>query len=150
MTLVERINADLKQALLSGDKELVSVLRGLKSEILNEEVAKGMRDSGLEEQTIVSIFQREVKKRNEAIDLYKKAGDDKRARQEEYEVAVIKNYLPEMLSEVETLKLVEDAIKKLGASDMSNMGQVIGEVKKQGGNKVDAALAAKIAKEKLA
>ena len=149
MTLVERINADLKQALLSGDKELVSVLRGIKSVILNEEVAQGKRDTGLEDTEIVALLQKEVKKRNEAMDLYSKANDEQRAKQEAYEAEIISAYLPEMMDEAAVNELVDSVIKDLPATDMSSMGQVIGEVKKRSQGTADGALIAKIAKEKL-
>ncbi len=149
MTLVEQINADLKQALLSGDKELVFVLRGLRSVILNEEVAQGKRDTGIDESVIISLFQKEVKKRQEAIVMYESAGSADRAKQEKYEVEQISKYLPEMMSEEEVKALVDAAVVELGASDMSKMGQVIGAVKAKSEGRADGALIAKIVKDAL-
>lgn len=149
MAIVDRINADVKQALLSGDKELVSVLRGLKSVVLNEEIAQGKRDTGLDDEVVINLFQKEVKKRNEAIELYQKANDQARAEREAYEVEVISRYLPEMLAEEDIVNIVDEVINELGATDMSKMGQVIGEVKKRSEGRADGALIAKIAKEKL-
>ena len=152
MGLVSQINSDLKQALLSGDKELVSVLRGLKSVILNEEVAQGKRETGLDDQTIIGLFQKETKKRNEAIDLYEKSGDDARASQEKYEAGIISNYLPDMMNEEEVGLLVQETVEELGLQkgDMQKMGQAIGEVKNRSQGRADGALIAKLVKEKLA
>lgn len=150
MTIVDRINADLKQALLSGDKELVSVLRGLKSVVLNEEIAQGRRDTGLDNEVVINLFQKEVKKRNEAIELYQKVNDLERTKREAYEIEVISRYLPEMLAEEDVVKIIDEVINELGATDMSKMGQVIGEAKKRSEGRADGSFIAKITKEKLA
>lgn len=149
MPLVQQIDADLKQALLSGDKELVSVLRGLKSVILYEEVAQNKRDSGLDEQAITSLLQKEVKKRQEAIQLYEKANDEARVKQEQYEVEVINKYLPEMMDETEVNEVVNKVIAELDVRDITKMGFVISEVKKRTEGRADGALIAKLVKEKL-
>ena len=149
MNLKDQISKDLKTALLSGDKGLVFVLRGLKSVILNEEVAQGKRDTGLEDRTIVSLLQKEVKKRNEAIELYEKAGESQRAAQEKYEAEVIDKYLPEMMSEEEITSVVESVVSELDERNMSKMGQVIAEVKKRTDGRADGAVIARITKEKL-
>lgn len=70
MTISEQIDADLKQAMLAGDKTLVTTLRGLKSVILYEEVAKGLRDTGLDDDAVITLFSKEAKKRQESADLY--------------------------------------------------------------------------------
>ena len=74
MGLKQRLDDDLKAALLSGEREKADVLRGLKAVVLNEEVAKGLRDSGLEDAAIEQLFAREVKKRAESASLYDGAG----------------------------------------------------------------------------
>ncbi len=149
MALVDTINADLKQALLSGDKELVSVLRGLRSVMLNEEISQGKRDTGLEDQDIVALFQKEVKKRNEAIELYEKAGAAERADQEKYESEVIGRYLPEMMSEEAIATIVDAVIEELDDKNMSKMGQVIGEVKNRTAGLANGGVIARLTKEKL-
>ena len=70
MALKERIDGDLKTALLGGDRFKAQVLRGLKAAVLNEEVAKNKRDEGLDDASIEQIVAREIKKRNESAELY--------------------------------------------------------------------------------
>jgi uncharacterized protein len=70
MALKQRIQDDLKAALLGGDRFVAETLRGLKAAVLNEEVAKGKRDEGLEDTEIEQIVAKEVKKRNESATLY--------------------------------------------------------------------------------
>lgn len=149
MTVVEQLNADLKQALLSGDKELVSVLRGLKSAILYEEVARGKRDEGLDDAEVLKLLQKELKKRNEAVKLYEQGGNDEKAGQEKYEAKIISGYLPEMLSDDEITLHVEAAIKETGAKEAKDMGKVIGLVKAKTEGRADGAAVARITKEKL-
>lgn len=149
MSLKERIDADLKTAMLAGDKTLVMTLRGLKSSILNVEVAEGKRDTGLADDAIISLLQKEAKKRQESADLYNQGGNIERQQAELDEKKVIQQYLPAQLSEEEISATVEEVITETGASGMQLMGQVIGAVKAKTGASADGAVIARIVKEKL-
>lgn len=149
MALKDKINDDLKTALLGGDRFTGEVLRGLKAVILNEEVAQNKRDEGLDDATIEKLFAREVKKRNESAIIYDGAGRPELATNEHAEAAVISVYLPKQLTESEIAAVVSRIISELGVSDPSAMGQVIGAVKKELGNTADGAVIAKIVKSKL-
>ncbi len=147
--LEEKINQDLKKALLGGDKHAVSTLRGLKSVILYAKIASGNRDEVLSDSSLVQLLQKEARKRQESADLYKQGGEEERANQEIAEKLIIEQYLPAQVSEVEVSKCVDSAIKELGASDLTSLGKVIGLVKEQLAGQADGALIARIAKEKL-
>lgn len=149
MALKQRINDDLKAALLSGDRFVTELLRTLKAAILNEEVAKGKRDEGLDDQAIEQVIAKEVKKRSESATLFEKGGRPELAENELKEAEVLRNYLPEQLSEAEIQELVKQVITELGASGPSAMGQVIGVVKKRAGTAADGALVAEIVKKAL-
>ena len=149
MALKQRITDDLKAALLSGDRFVAELLRTLKAAILNEEVAKGKRDEGLDDQAIEQVIAKEVKKRSESATLFDKGGRPELAENELKEAEVLRNYLPEQLSEVEIQELVKQVITELGASGPSGMGQVIGAVKKRAGTTADGALVAEIVKKAL-
>lgn len=148
-TLEQRLEQDIKDALLAGDKVKATTLRGLKATLLNVKVAQGKRDSGLNDQEVQQVLGKEAKKRQESADLYKQGGDDTRAQAELSEKAVIEAYLPAQLSEAEIAALVDEAIKSTGASGPQAMGQVIGQVKAKAGASADGALIARITKEKL-
>ncbi len=150
MSLKTKIDQDIKQAMLAGDKTLVTTLRGLKSVILNEEVAKGLRDSGLPDDEITGLLAKEAKKRQESADLYVQGGNQEKADAELVEKKVIEEYLPEQLSEEEVSKLVDEAIAQTGATSQAQMGQVIGVVRGKVGAAADGAMIARLAKEKLA
>lgn len=149
MTTQEQIDKDLKQAMLAGNKELVSILRGLKSAILYEEVAQNKRNEGLPEQTVVTILQKEAKKRQESADMYLQGGDSDRAEKEKRELEVIKAYLPQMMSEEEVASLVDTVIQENPEVDKSKMGLLISEVKSRCKGRAEGALIARLVKERL-
>lgn len=150
MALKERINDEMKAALLGGNRFVGEVLRNLKAAILNEEVAKNQRDTGLADSEIEQLIAREVKKRRESITIYEANDRQDLADNEKAELAVLEEYLPEQLSEEELKSIVKDKIAELGISGPQAMGQVIGAVKKDVGNTADGSLLAKLVKEALA
>lgn len=147
--LEQKIEQDLKTALLQGDHIRVSVLRGLKSALLYEKVAKGKRDTGLTDEEIVVVLSKEAKKRQESADLYVQGNSKERAETELAEKAIIEEYLPTQLSEEELTTIVEQTIKELKATDIKSMGGVIGAVKKKTAGAADGAVIARLVKERL-
>lgn len=149
MALSQRIQDDIKAALLGGNRFEAGVLRNLKAAILNEEVAQGKRDEGLDDATIEKIIAREVKKRHESIKLYEENDRPELADDEKKEVEVISTYLPEQMSEDEIREIAKSVISKMGEATPQMMGQVIGGVKAQTGTAADGATVARIVKELL-
>lgn len=149
MSLVERINNDLKAAMLGGNRFCVQVLRGLKATILNEEVSSGKRDTGLDDSVIEQLIAKEVKKRNESAEIYDNAKRSELAENERLEAKILGEYLPKQLSEDEIKSAISRTISDLGVSGASAMGQVIGVVKKELGNTADGSIIARLVKEAL-
>jgi hypothetical protein len=149
VVIKDKINADLKSALLSGDHFLAETLRGIKAVILNEEVAQGKRDEGLDDATIEQLIAREVKKRNESASIYDGVGRSELSEKERAEAKILGKYLPEQVSENDIKIVVERVIKEIGVSGPAAVGQVIGTVKKELGNTADGALIAQIVKSEL-
>ncbi len=149
MTIKEQIDQDLKAAMLGGDKTLATTLRGLKAAILNVEVAQGVRETGLPDDEVISLLQKEAKKRQESADLFGQGGNTEKSRAELEEKEVIAKYLPVQLSEEEIGVIVDEVIQTTGASGMQAMGQVIGAVKAKAGAAADGAVIARLVKEKL-
>jgi uncharacterized protein YqeY len=147
--LKTRIDQDLKTALLAGDKVLATTLRGLKSVILYEEVAKGIRDTGLPDDEIVTLLAKEAKKRQESADLYVQGGNEERAAAELAEKKIIENYLPQQLSDEALGLVVDDVVAQLGVAGPQAMGQVIGAVKQKVGATADGNRIAKMTRERL-
>jgi hypothetical protein cdiviTM7_02614 len=149
MTLKERINDEMKAALLGGNRFAGEVLRNLKAAILNEEVATGRRNEGLDDSGVEKVVAREVKKRTESTKIYRDNGRPELAEPEEREIEVLKVYLPTQLTEDELTTLVEQKIAELGVSGSQAIGQVIGAIKAEVGNKADGATLANIVKNTL-
>ncbi|HEX3568055.1 MAG TPA: GatB/YqeY domain-containing protein [Candidatus Saccharimonadales bacterium] len=147
--LKQQLEQDLKAALLAGDRERATTLRGLKSVILYAEVAKGVRDQGLGDDEIIALFAKEAKKRQESADLYTQGGSEERATAELAEKRIIEGYLPKQLSEDEIRQLIEDAIAEIGDSSMRAMGSTISLVKQKSGGAADGAVIARLVKERL-
>ncbi len=149
MSLKDTIQNDLKAAMLSGDRFVADVLRGLKAAVLNDEVAQNKRDTGLTDEEVEKVIAREVKKRAEAAKVYRDNGREELAQPEEQEAEVLQRYLPEQASDDEIRAAVDAAIAETGADGPQAMGQVIGAVKAKLGNSADGATVARIAKEQL-
>lgn len=147
--LKQRLEQDLKEALLSGNRERATILRGLKSVILYAEVEKGIREEGLDDEAITALLAKEAKKRQEGADIYQKAGETERADTELREKAVIEEYLPKQFTDEELSAIVDEVIAGLGASGPQAMGQAIGQVKQKVGSQADGARIAQVVKEKL-
>ena len=148
-TLKQRIADEMKAALLERHRFRGEVLRNLKASILNEEVAKQKREEGLDDLEVEAVLVREAKKRTESSILYRQNGRDDLAENEEKELEIIKEFLPEQLSEEEIQSVIDQKIADLGDVDMKAMGQVIGAVKQEVGSKADGAIVAKLVKETL-
>lgn len=147
--LKARITDEMKAALLGGNRFRGDVLRNVKAAILNEEVSLGKRDEGLNDTEVEKVLAREVKKRVESAELYRSNGRAELAEPEEQEAEILREFLPEQLSEAEVVTIVEDVVASMNDVSMQKMGQVIGVVKQKVGNAADGALVAKIVKEKL-
>ena len=136
-TLKDRIQADLKSAMLARDTLKTQTLQGLKAAILNEEVAQKI------------LIARESKKRDEAAELFEKGGNQASADKERAEKAILSVYLPEPLSEAEIQKVVDEVVAEIKPVGPKDMGRVIGAVKSRVGNTADGAVVAKLVKNSL-
>lgn len=147
--LKQRIEQDLKTALLAGDKFSVTVLRGLKSVILYAEVEKGVRDSGLDDDAITTLLTKEAKKRQESAELYAKGGSQERADAELREKSIIEGYLPRQLSDEKLSAIVDEVIANIGAKGPQAMGLAISQVKQKVAGQADGARIAVLVRQRL-
>lgn len=147
--LEQQLEQDIKAALLAGEKDKATTLRGLKATLLNAKVAAGKRDSGLTDEEVLPILAKQSKQRQESADLYIQGGNQAKADAELAEKAIIDAYLPAQLGEAELGDIIDAVIAETGVSGPQAMGQVIGKVKAQTGASADGALIARLVKEKL-
>ena len=128
MSLIEKITADLKAAMLARDEFTTMTLRGLKSAILYEEVENGKRDEGLTDEEIQVVVAREVKKRDDAAKLYVSAGEQDRADKEVKENEILAVYLPTQLSSDELRTVIGNIIAE-NNFEQKDMGKIIAATK---------------------
>jgi uncharacterized protein YqeY len=147
--LKDKIQEDLKQAMIARDEFKLSTIRMLKSAIQYYEIQKGGAGYEAADEDVTEVIGREVKKRNEAIELYKQGGRQELADKEQKELEVLKSYLPEQMSEDEIRKLVSETISSTGASSMQDMGRVMGTLMPKVKGKADAGLVSNIVRESL-
>jgi uncharacterized protein YqeY len=146
MSLLEQIDTDLNTALKARDQKLVSTLRLLKNSLKNQRINSG---KDLSEADELAILQKEAKQRRESITSFNQAGRTDLVAQEEAELTVIEKYLPTKLSEAELSSLIEEAIAETGASTISDMGKVMGNVSPKIAGRADGAQVANLVKQKL-
>ena len=150
MSLKKQIEEKLNEALKSKDKNTYPTLRLVVSAIKDAEIAgrtKGQKE--MSDSELTSILKKMIKQRNESCEVYKKAGRNELLENEKKEIDVISTFLPKQLSEAETKKICQEAIKSSGASSIKDMGKVMGELKKNHSDTIDFAKAGTILKQLL-
>ena len=138
MPLKRQIEDKLNEALKAKDKNTYPTLRLIVSAIKDAEIAgrsKGQKE--IKDSDITSILKKMIKQRNESCEVYKKAGRSELLENETKEINVINIFLPKQLSEEETKKICEEAIKSVGASSMKDMGKVMGALKSKHSDTLD-------------
>ena len=138
MSLKKQIEDKLNGALKAKDKNTYPTLRLIVSAIKDAEIAgrsKGQKE--IKDTDIIGILKKMIKQRNESREVYKKAGRSELLEIETKEINVISIFLPKQLSEEETKKICEEAVKSVGASSMKDMGKVMGELKSKYSDTLD-------------
>jgi uncharacterized protein len=147
MTLVGRIEDELKQARLSRDGQrrdaLSLILASLRS--AEKELQRPLSDD--EE---LQVLQRERKRRAEAAEAYDAAGRSDQADAEEFELEVLEEFMPEPLSEQELEEIIDDVIAEVGATSLRDLGRVMADVMPQVSGRADGSLVSQLVREKLA
>ena len=135
--LKQQVSSEMKDALRAGEKVRLGALRLLLAGITNREKELG---HPLSDDEVREVATREAKKRNEAIEAYEGAGRDELAAKEREELETLKPYIPAQLSDSEVDALVDEAITAVGATDMQQMGKVMGAVMQKAKGKVDGSV----------
>ncbi len=146
MTIKERINNDLKDAMRARDKDKWGAMRLITAAIKQVEVDERI---DVDEARMLVILDKLAKQRNESISQFKAAGRDDLVSQEQFELDIITQYLPEPLSEEEVIAHVEQAIAAVGALKMSDMGKVMAQLKPLMQGRADMAKVSAMIKTKL-
>lgn len=136
MSLAERIDADLKQAMRDRDETAKLTLRALKTALLQAR-ASGAAAHELAEEEVLDVVRREAKRRRDTADEFEKLGAPERAAAEMAEYAVLQRYLPQQLDDAELEAIARAVIAELGATSIKQLGQVMPAVLAQTGARAD-------------
>ena len=141
MSVLDRVQDDVKTALKGGDRERVHALR-----LIANELQKAAKEGGDDD---VAVLQRERKRRLEAAEAYRDGGSEDRAAAEEREAEIIEGYLPEQMPDEELRAIVGDVVAESGASSPKEMGKVMSLVMPKVQGRADGKRVSAVVKEKL-
>ena len=148
MQLEQKINEDIKTAMLAKDSRKLEAVRAVKAAILLEKTKEGGTGE-IPADTELKLLQKLVKQRKESAEIYGNANRSDLAEKELFEVSIIEKYLPQQLPEEEVREKIKKIIAESGASSIKEMGKVMGLATKELSGKADNKLIAGIIKELL-
>ena len=138
MSLREKLNAAMKDAMKSGDKARLSAVRLINAAVKDRDIeARSAGKERASDEEIVALMQKMIKQRHESAAMYEKGGRPELAAQEQGEIAVISSFMPQQLSESEVAAAIKEAIAATGASSVKDMGKVMAALKERHAGKMD-------------
>lgn len=150
MNINQKIREEIKESMKSGDKVRLSVLRGLVAGFTNELVAKKRKpDEEIGDELALEVIKRQAKQRKDSIEQFKKGGRDDLVKEEEAELKVLEEYLPEQMSEEEVRDIAEKKKTELGVSEKADMGKLMGALMQELKGRADGGVVKKIVDEIL-
>ena len=141
MSLLKNITDEMYLSMKSGDKDKANTLRTLISKLKDQQI-KLRKDISDEE--ALKIIKTLVKQRKESAEIYSKAGREELAEKENFEISILDNYLPKLMSEEDVLSLIKKIVDETNAKDLSDIGTVMPLVMQRGKGKVDGKIANRI------
>jgi uncharacterized protein len=151
MSLRQRLNDELKQAMKAGEKLKVSTLRLVNAAIKERDIESRTAgpDSGVGDAQILEVLNRMIKQRQDSLAAFEQAGRQDLAEQERGEIAIIRSFMPAPLGEAETAAAIEAAVAATGASTMKDMGKVMAHLKERYAGRMDFGRVGAAVKAKL-
>jgi uncharacterized protein YqeY len=146
MSIKQTISEDMKTLMRAKDTARLGAVRLLQASIKQKEVDERIE---LTDDQVLSVIQKMLKQRKDSIEAYQKANRQDLIDQEQLEIDVLTKYMPEPLSDAEVIKIIDDVIAEVNATDMKDMGKVVGVLKSQISGRADMGQVSKIVREKL-
>jgi len=146
MSLKQRLLDDMKEALRAKDRIRLNTIRMVRGQIQNREIERG---GELSDDEVLQVLSKAEKARKEAIELYRRGNREDLATQEEAELAVIRSYMPEPLSEDDLRALVGKVVVEVGAEGMRDMGKVMGAIMPKVRGRADGQIVNRLVRERL-
>ena len=147
MSLIARIESELKAARLARDEDRRDALALMLNELRS---AQKELERPLSDEEELQVLQRERKRRLEAAEAFRSGGREKQAEDEEYELEVLEEFMPEPLSEEEIEEIIDDVISEVGATSIRDLGRVMAGVMHQVSGRADGSTVSQLVREKLA
>jgi len=147
VSLVERLNEDMKQAMKAKEKLKLSVIRMIKASLQNERIQLGVHE--LSEDDELTILSREMKQRTDSIKEFQEAGREDLTKKLEDEIKILQAYMPEQLSDEELAEIVKTTISEVNATSKKDFGKVMGKVMPKVKGKTDGSKVQKLVQEYL-
>jgi uncharacterized protein YqeY len=147
MSLIARIEEELKTAMRARDQERTDTLRLTLASLRSAEKEV---QRPLKEDEELHVLQRERKRRAEAAEAFRGGGRDEQAAKEERELEVIQEFMPEPVDEDELERIIDDAIAETGATSLRDLGRVMADVMPQVAGRADGSVVSQLVREKLA
>ena len=145
MSFEEKINADIKTAMLAKDSKKLEALRAIKNVVIILKTSP----EGISDDSIIKTIQKEVKKRKESADIFTQQNRADLAEVELFQASVMEAYLPQQMSEAEIKTELEKIIAQVGASSPADMGKVMGAASKAFAGKADNKIVSQLVKDLL-
>ena len=146
MSLLKNITDEMYLSMKSGDKEKANTLRTLISKLKDQQI-KLRKD--ISDDEALKIIKTLVKQRKESAEIYSKAGREELAEKENFEISILDNYLPKLMSEEDVFSLIKKIVDETNAKDLSDIGKVMPLVMQRGRGKVDGKIANRILRSLL-
>lgn len=148
MTLSEKVDVDLKDAMRAKEVMRLSVLRMLKSALKNAAIEKGGADVKLTDTDATQVIRKQVKQRQDSIESFEKGGRAELAAKEKEELSILQSYLPQAMDEAELAQAVRETIAEVGATSKAQMGIVMKAVQAKVAGRADGkSLSAEVQKQ---
>ncbi|WP_018661428.1 GatB/YqeY domain-containing protein [Heyndrickxia acidiproducens] len=147
MSLLERLNDDIKQAMKNKEKDKLSVIRMLKAAVQNEAIKLGKDELTDDEE--LTVLSREVKQRKDSLQEFEKAGRNDLVEKVQNELTYVGVYMPEQLSEGELLEIVKKTIQEVHAASKADFGKVMGAVMPKVKGRIDGSIVKNVVQQQL-
>ncbi|MBT2677445.1 GatB/YqeY domain-containing protein [Bacillus sp. ISL-35] len=147
MSLLERLNNDMKQAMKNKEKDRLTTIRMVKASLQNEAIKFGKQELSEEEE--LTVLSREVKQRKDSLQEFEKAGRQDLVEKIQTELKHVEVYMPQQLSEEEVTEIVKEAIAETGAASKADMGRVMAVLMPKVKGKADGSLVNKLVQQHL-
>ncbi|HAQ08703.1 MAG TPA: hypothetical protein DCR24_14780 [Bacillus bacterium] len=147
MSLLERLNNDMKQAMKNKEKDRLTTIRMIKASLQNEAIKFGRQE--LTEEEELTVLSREVKQRKDSLQEFEKAGRQDLVEKIQTELKHVEVYMPQQLSEEEVAGIVKEAIAETGAASKADMGRVMAVIMPKVKGKADGSLVNKLVQQHL-